>query len=178
MAVPARDKADTARSPTPGDTYHVRGLDSAPNVSSQRVLHVDQAGADVQQFRARGHRHPRRRVSGRRLRTSRVPEIWDALLGSTCGSTWPPQAARRGASRGGSLTGGTAFRSRKMGEIATRKAMKCTSRACGGPVAPPVAPPSPLSITCKARTPPLTWTFLSEVFTFGVDLDVRGLIGE
>ena len=54
--------------------------------------------------------------------------------------------------------------------------MKCALKTGGGPV----APPSHLGITHRARTPPLTWTFLSlrEVFTFGVDLDVRGLIGE
>ena len=76
-------------------------------------------------------------------------------------SPWLHLAAPRGTQGGGYLTGGTAFGVGKLGEVTTWKAMKCALKTGGGPVAPPVAPPSPPRITRRTRTPPLTWTFLS-----------------
>ena len=74
---------------------------------------------------------------------------------------WLHLAAPRGTQGVDTSPAGRPLEVGKLGEATTWKAMKCALKTGGGPVAPPVAPPSPLRITRRTRTPPLTWTFLS-----------------
>ena len=76
-------------------------------------------------------------------------------------SPWLHLAAPRGTQGVDTSPAGRPLEVGKFGEVTTWKAMKCALKTGGGPVAPPVAPPSPLRITRRTRTPPLTWTFLS-----------------